>query len=194
MIRFLSQKLANYVTKNDDSADFEILAYGYDLMFQEIGVVLITLLIALPFGLFSPVLLSILSYNIVRRYAGGTHAKHRAACIITSVLTMFGPAYLFTKLEVPLPLPMILLLYVYSAVLLILYAPADTEIKPIRDPQKRKRAKYSGVFTLTVCTLLAILLREKWSSYAGILTVVPTIVSSLTHPLAYKLYGCEKSK
>jgi accessory gene regulator B len=190
----LAGKTAAYIVKNDPSADYEVLEYGYDILFQEISVTILTLLLALPFGLFVHVAISLATYNVLRLYAGGLHAKHRIVCIVTSIVIMFGPSVLFAKLGVSLPIAAILALYLLNLVLLLLYAPADTEAKPIQDRQTRKRMKMASVSWLTIIYCLALILHGRFPDYSAVLAAMPFIVCCFAHPLAYWLYGCKKSK
>lgn len=194
MIRRLSEKIARYIANNDESADFEVLVYGYDVLLQEVFVFLITLILALPFGLFFHVLIALVSYNLLRRYAGGVHAKYRTACITSSVAIMFGPAVLFGKLGYFIPFAVMPGLFVFSLALLLLYAPADTEMKPVRTPSKRRSMKTCAAVLLTAYFTAALLLVDRFPAQSSVLAVTATIVSCFTHPWAYKIYGCEKSK
>lgn len=193
MIHYLAEKTARHLTKGDESADYDVLLYGYELIFQEVAVVLLAMLIALPLGLLVHLPIAIATYYLLRRYAGGTHAQHRALCIATSVLALFGPAFVFVHTELRLSLPAMLLLFAADAALLLLYAPADTEIRPVQDPAVRKRMKGMALLVLVAYLLFALLINRWRSDFASLVLVVATIVCCLTHPLAYRVYGCKKS-
>lgn len=194
MIKFFAEKTATYIVKNDPSADYEILIYGYDVLYQEIGVTILTLALSLPFGLFFHVALSLTLYNILRLYAGGIHANHRGVCVITSILIMFGPAVLFGKFGLHLSFAALHALYIFDLVLLLLYAPADTEVKPIQDAPTRKRLKLIAIAWLTVFYIVSLRLQGRFPDYSAVLATIPFLVCCFIHPLAYRLYGCKKSK
>lgn len=193
MIRSLAEKTARYITDNDADADFEVMAYGYELLYQEIGITLLALLLAIPAGLLLPVAASILSYNLLRKYAGGSHAKHRVVCTAASILILYGPAVAFVKAGAVLTPPVILGLYAADFILLALYAPADTAANPLQYPEKRRTMKRVSLAILTGYFALAVVLYSRLPAYAFILVGEATIISVCTHPIIYWILGCEKS-
>ncbi len=179
MIRYFAGKAAAYIVRNDPSADYEVLEYGYDVLFQEAGVTILTLLLALPLGLFFHIAVSLAAYNILRLCAGGIHANHRVVCVLTSIVIMFGPSVIFGKLGVTLPLIAIPSLYVAGVVMLLFYAPADTETKPIQYLPTRKRMKIISIAWLSVLYAAAFALHGRFPDYSAVLAVMPFIVKSI---------------
>lgn len=194
MIKRLAEKTAAYVVKNDDTADLETLAYGFDILYQELSVILISFVISIPFGVPFHVLATNLVFKALRTYAGGPHANRRIVCTVSTVLAMFGPALLFGRLGITLRPLTIMLLSVFSFVMISIYAPADTETRPVRSPGKRRKMKLAALMLVVVFTAAALLLNDKAPSYAAILAVIPAVIGCNTHPAMYWMFGCEKSK
>lgn len=192
MIKYLSERIATCVCKNDEDADVEVVAYGFDIFLQEAGVILLALLLALPFGLLLPVAVSIVAYKLLRRYAGGTHAAHRIACMITSILVAFGPALVFARTSLRIPLPVLAALCVLDLILLYRYAPADTDTRPVRNPDTRRRMRLIALVTMAAYTVVALALNFWRPDYASLLVTIATAVCCTTHPAAYRLYGCQR--
>ena len=193
VIRYLSENIARHIVRNDDTADLDVLTYGYELILQEVVVILAAMLLALPLGISLQVLVTIAAYALMRRYAGGLHAKHRIVCFTTSVLIDFGPAFFFIKTGAVPSLPALGVLYVLDLALLLRYAPGDTDIRPVRNPAVRRGMKRSAVLVLTLFFGAALLLRGRWPAYTGVLAVTATVVCCFTHPWAYRLFGCRRS-
>ena len=193
MTKYLSGKIAAYIVKNDDTADYEELAYGYEVLLHDALVVLALLLIAVPFGLALHVIFLLVVYHLLRGFAGGAHAKSGVVCKVTSVVFLYGIAFLSAKTALRIPVYAIVPLYVLDAALLLLYAPADTEVMPIRNPGVRKSLKIKSVICLSACFGAALLTGSRWASIASILVLTPTLACCFTHPAAYWLYGCKKS-
>lgn len=194
MIKYLSNKIASQVAESDVTADQEIIAYGFEILLQEAGIVVIAALIALLFGLLPYVLAALVSYNLIRQFSGGAHSASRAVCMIFSVFLLYGISFLSARTGLSIPLAVVFLLYVFNVSLLLLYAPADTEIKPIQEPETRKKLKASAIASVTLCFLVAVLTKSRWEGISNVLLLIPTLATCTTHPIAYKLFGCEKSK
>lgn len=193
MIKYIAARLAAYVARNDESADYEIVLYGFDLILQETFIILAAMAIAIPLRIVPQVIVGWLSFLALRRYAGGTHAKHRAVCIVSSVLALFAPALVFSAPHRFLGAPILAGLVALDCCLLLLYAPADTEIRPVQTPIKRRDLKAKAVGVLLLLAVLAFALYRRSPHMASLVVTMATIVSVYTHPLLYWVYGCKKS-
>ena len=193
MIKYLAQAIASYTVKHDNSADFEVLVYGYELLLQRFFVVGIALVAALPLGLFFHVLTAEIVYSMMRGCTGGLHAKYRWLCMAVSVLIQFGPAFLTAKAGVYIEPWGIVACFAANVALLLLYAPADTEAMPIYNPVRRKKLKIQGLIYLAAFFFIAAAIYSFLPEISFILVVTPTIACCFTHPAAYWLFGCKKS-
>lgn len=193
MIKRLSEMTAQYIVRDDAAADYEILAYGYELIYQEIVIILLSLLLALPFGLLPHVLTGICTFHLLRKYAGGSHAAHRIVCTIVSTAIVYGPSFFFVKTGVRLSFAVYMVMFAVDLLLLLLYAPADTEVKPVQTIEKRNYLKRASIFVLIALFVAACLLSGRFPQYAAIIAVTATLVCLFTHPLIYRLLGCKKS-
>ena len=193
MIKSISNKIAEYIAKDDETADIEEIAYGYDLLLQELGVVVVSLIIGFVLNITLQVVISVFFYNTLRMYAGGAHANYRAVCIITSILIMFGPALLFTRTPFFFPIIAYPIIYMFCLLMLFLYAPADTETQPIQNLETRKIIKRKAILALTVLFIIASITNIWLPDYASIMLVIIIIVCTFTHSIIYRLFGCKKS-
>jgi accessory gene regulator B len=185
----LSRKLAGYVVKNDETADYEVIQYGFELLLQEYITLIAALALSIPFGLFLSVLLAILVFSPCRVIMGGAHAQTRLICISTYFVLIYGSC--IGARFITLPLFAYIALYIVCIILAIAYVPADTQEMPyIGDKTKRK---LFACACLTVYYAIALLIRGRFPSYAVIIALLTTIVAVFTHPIIYRLYGCEKS-
>lgn len=194
MIKYLSEKLAGYVIDDNDPEKYDVLVYGFDIWIQKIFIILIALIISIPLDIVLPAAVAYAAYNLLRKFAGGTHAKHRVACIVTSVMVLFAPSYIFSKLGFTMPLAGVLVLSVIDIILLLLYAPADTEIRPVNIKTEWAQMKSISLVIMLLFVYISLYLHENYPAYSSIIITNATVVCCLTHPLLYKIYGCKKSQ
>ena len=191
MVQFLAERTARYLAKDCETADFEVLQYGYYLLYQEWLVRALALLVALPFGLFFHVLTAIISFNLIRRCALGAHAKHPIFCKITTYAIWFGPAALAGIFLISFAWFAYIALYIFGLVLLLLYAPAETDVKKVPDPQKRKRLKIEAIAWLSFLFLVAAFLQ--WvlllPAISFVVVAVAVMACCMVHPWVYLAYG-----
>jgi len=194
MIQFLANRTAKYIARGDDTADVEILTYGYYLFYQTTVTAAVLLLIALPFGLFFHVLASLAASMILRGPAGGAHAKYAIVCRIVSFFQAFIPALLGELFADRLfafwwSLPIVFVLYIFSIALLVKYAPGETDVTKIPDLAKRREMKRNACIWTTALFIIAMVLHIWLPAIAFVVIVTTTIVCCFVHPWVYWLFG-----
>jgi len=189
MIQLLAEKTARFLAKDDENADVEVLTYGYYMFYQQWLVIIVILLLSLLVGLFFAVLASIITFMVLRGCACGTHATHPVICRIVVFAVAFIPAVLAEVYAVKLVTVIFAVLYLLSVVLLVLYAPGDTDVRKIHDPHIRKRMKIESIVWVSVFFLVAVLLQSRFPSIAFVMATTAFITCCLVHPVAYWLFG-----
>lgn len=189
MIQFLAERTAQYLAKDCEDADVEVLTYGYYIAYQEWLVRIFALIAALPFGLFFHVLVSIISFNLIRRCALGTHAKHPIVCKIITYTVWFGPAVLADFFALRLMLITYVALYIFSIISLLLYAPAETDVKKIPNEQIRKRLKLEAVAWMSLLFLSAVFAEGFFPEISYVIVVTVVLACCMVHPWMYWING-----
>ena len=194
MIQFLSERTAKYIAENDETADVDILKYGYYLFYQTSIICVALLLIALPFGLFFYVLASLVTSMILRGPAGGAHAKYAIVCRISAFFQAFIPSILGVMFAAGLfaiwYIPFIVAgMYIFSISLLIKYAPGETDVTKIPDANKRREMKITSILWVTVLFVFAMVLQIWVPAISFVIIVTTTVVCIYVHPWVYWLYG-----
>jgi len=189
MIKLLSEKTARYLADGDETADVEIIAYGYYMFYQQWIITLAILLVALPFGLFFPVLASVAVAMILRGCAAGTHATHPIICKIAAFAMAFTPVILAEVFALRLTPVVALVIYLLSVALLVKYAPGDTDVKKIRNPKIRRQMKTQSLIWVTVFFTAAVFLNGRFPVIAFVVAAAALMTCSLVHPLIYRLFG-----
>jgi len=180
--------MAGFIVKNDDTADHEVLTYGFGLILSGLVTYTVVLTSALLLGLMQEMLVAIFAYIAMRQAIGGVHANSRLVCFITYISTLYLCIFLSFILNVDIFA--VVILYVISLILLILYAPADTKAQPM--VKYRLLRKVAGIAILTVLFCISTFLLQN-QVYANILLFVSTLMCVLLHPVVYRAYGCETS-
>ena len=163
----------------------EIIEYGLEGLYLTIIKIIIILLLAIVLDILKETVLMIIFYNVTRFFTFGLHAKTSTACLITSLLLFIGGTYLATYLQIPLIVKIIL--SVICLILICIYAPADTEKRPLINPKKRKRFKIQSIIISIIMGVLIIYLNDSYISNFMVIGQLEAVIMIL--PITYKIYG-----
>ena len=162
----------------------EIIEYGLEGLYLTIIKIIIILLLAIVLDILKKTVLMIIFYNVTRFFTFGLHAKTSTACLITSLLLFIGGTYLATYLKIPLIVKIIL--SVICLILICIYAPADTEKRPLINPKKRKRFKIQSIIISIIMGLLIIYLNDSYISNFMVIGQLEAVIMIL--PITYKAF------
>lgn len=173
----------NQPKKNEE--ELEIIEYGLEAIYLTFTKIIIILLLSIVLDIFKETLLMILFYNVIRLFAFGLHAKNSTTCLITSLILFIGGTYLAIYVNIPIELKFIL--SITCIILIIIYAPADTEKRPLMNVKKRKRFKILSTITSLIITFLIIYFNDNYLSNFMLIGMIESTIMIL--PITYKLYG-----
>ena len=175
----------NFITKNEtlDEETKEKVAYGLEGLYISITKLLFLNLVALVLGFWLEFILSLVLFNFLRFFGFGAHANNSKTCLITSSILLVGVPYLL--LHVTLPNYIIYSLCGLSIIIFILYAPADTEKRPLTNKKKRKIRKIMTVIVASIFTILIIFLRNHTIKMMLLSSLI--IESIMILPITYKI-------
>lgn len=173
----------NQPEKNEE--ELEIIEYGLEALYLTFTKIIIILLLSIILDIFKETILMILFYNVIRLFAFGLHAKNSTNCFIMSAILFIGGTYLAIYIDIPIILKIIL--SITCIVLIIIYAPADTEKRPLINVKKRKRFKILSTITSLIITFLIIYFNDKYISNFMLIGMIESTIMIL--PITYKLYG-----
>lgn len=184
--KFLESSI-NLIKKNKKYSDeeIEIIAYGLEGIYLSITKAVVIFGIALLLGIFKEVIYLLITYNVIRTKAFGIHASKSIYCLISSLIMFIGGAYLCKLLIIPLWF--IILISVICIFCLYLYAPADTEKRPIVNKVKRKRFKLISTFLGIIYLILIIYFKGLFISNYLFLGLVISVIMIL--PITYKIFN-----
>ena len=140
----MKKKILNNCIKNIkinkpelNEEQIEIIEYGLESIYLTITKIVVIVLLSIVLNIFKETILMILFYNIIRLFAFGLHTKNSTACLFTSISLFIFGAFLAIYLKISIITKIIL--SVISLILIIIYAPADTEKRPLINEKKRKK-------------------------------------------------------
>lgn len=193
MIDALSERITLLIKKyvKDISEEkAEVINYGLNLALYELFLILIFVPLSILLGMFKYVLISALVYGILRVFAGGPHARSRTECTIVYFTILFGCSltakYLWAESIV-----LSVFIFLINLVILFVYAPGDTEEKPILSKKMRVRLKISSVFLVMVIFILSIVVWKYDKTIYNVIILSTVPVTILLTPIGYSLFKCK---
>lgn len=166
-----------------NEAEKEKLLYGLEGLYLTISKLIIIVLLALIFHIVKEVFIILILFNIIRYTAFGFHAEKSSQCLITSCLFFIGLPLLFKYIV--LEKTIINVLVLLSIISYLLYAPADTVKRPIRDKKMRIIRK---IATIIIAIIYYICILKFDYSIGKLFLITLLIESIMIHPILYKIF------
>ncbi|MCI8346903.1 MAG: hypothetical protein HFJ12_03020 [Bacilli bacterium] len=178
-------KSLNFITKYKDYSkeDIEKLKYGLEGIYLTITKLVIITLLSIIFGIFKEVIILLLLFNIIRYFGFGVHARKSGECLIFSILCFIGMPIIF--LNIKINNNFILITGIICTVLLLRYAPADTEKRPLINQKKRLIRKIITILIGVIYTYIALNIHNYTYSILFILSII--IETVIVNPITYKI-------
>lgn len=153
------EKLANTILESNDDikVDKEIIVYGLTSAITQGVSIIIAVMLGVIFKLLLESLVFLISFSLLRMYAGGYHCSKAIQCyfistgIFITVLTIIK----FTPMECVLPICIFIL--VVSVPMILKLAPIGTESRPL-DKVEQHHYRQKTTFHLFIqCSIIPIL-------------------------------------
>ena len=185
---YLENKIVNYIKKYKCGIKVdaeEILRYGIQIYYYNISKLLILLAVSIILNIFAKTCTVFLLIAILKRFTYGFHADTFWSCLVVTFINIFGIVYLSELSFNPL---IKILLSVISLILFALYAPADTEERPLLDSKKRIKLK---IQTISVSVLYFVLSFVTNGVLSNMLVLSLMFIGFNTCPVLYILFKKE---
>lgn len=168
-----------------DESKLKIIRYGLGSLYLFITKVIVTFALAYFLGLFYTLLKLMAFYTLIRLTAFGVHAKRSIDCWIASLTMFLVIPYLCEIMVIDLYLK--LSIAIICVVLLSIYAPADTEKRPLI--HKKKRVIYKVITIITSLTLTVSLFFIKDNILNNCVLFGIVLGTFVVLPITYKIFG-----
>lgn len=183
---FLDKSL-NFIKENNDDINEDQIAialYGLEVIYSGLTQLIIFMIISLILGVVAEFFLVFCFLALARMTSFGFHAESEISCFITSFAITFGTIYISTYIDFNVAIKIILCLT--SIIITFLYAPADTEKRPLYNVKTRSRLKKLSICLVIVYSIICLLNIGFISNVALCILVVNSINIS---PILYKLFN-----
>lgn len=170
---------------NYDDVKLAEIKYGLEALYMTITKFAVIIIICLILGLFKELILFTILYSIIKYTGYGLHTKKSWQCWITSIPIFVCIPYLIKNYVIPNEIIYIIL--PLTIIAFILWAPADTEKRPLINKKKRIVLKVSTVIIGLVYSLIIIFVNNDYLN--SLLFYSLLLESLLINPVSYKLFG-----
>ena len=178
-------ELVTTYNKDLSQRDIDKIKYGLESLYLTITKLIFIIIVSIILGIWKETLLLILIFNGIRLTSFGVHAKRSIDCLISSTLFFILFPIICIKLTIPLIVKIIL--FIPLTVLIGIFAPADTEKRPLINKKKRKIYKMLSIMISIIYMTIAIVIKDNTLSNCFIFAIVIQIIIML--PITYKLFG-----
>lgn len=184
--KFLNKSMLSIKNKfpEYDQDKLDEISYGLEALYITFTKTIVIFGVSLILNIVKEVLYILISYNIIRSYAFGMHAKKSWHCYIISGVLFIGTAAICKYIDINTYVKYSISLI--SFIILIRYAPADTYKRPLINKYKRKKYKIITIILSSIYLIFIIILKNSIvSSYLcfGLLDA-----SLMIHPLVYRMF------
>lgn len=188
MKELVVNSIMNNITKYYDYDNTKIneIKYGIESLYLTISKTIIIFIISILLNMTKELILLFTFYSLIRLTGFGVHAKKSWHCWVTSI-TMFILIPLLIK-YVTLNQELIIISYIVFTLLLIKYAPADTEKRPLINKKKRIIYKVLTI-TLAITYLIYSLIYKDNTIIINTLYFSVLLEVIFILPCTYKLFG-----
>ena len=178
-------ELVTTYNKDLSQRDIDKIKYGLEGLYLTITKLIFIIIVSIILGIWKETLLLILIFNGIRLTSFGVHAKRSIDCLISSTLFFILFPIICIKFSIPLIVKVIL--FIPLTVLIGIFAPADTEKRPLINKKKRKIYKMLSIMISIIYMTIAIVIKNNTLSNCFIFAIVIQIIIML--PITYKLFG-----
>ena len=185
---YLENKIVDYIKKYKSfitAEDEEILRYGIQIYYFNISKLLILFVASIILDIFKETCTVFILIAVLKRFAYGFHADTFRSCMAITFMNIFGIVYLSRLFFIPM---IKIMLAIISLILFALYAPADTEERPLVDSRKRLKLKIKTVSIAGLYFVLSFFTDEVLSNML-ILSLI--FIGFNTCPVMYILFKKE---
>lgn len=181
----IAEKLIQNKCKNSEVTELEKkkVRYGVYIFYVNITKIAMLLLVAFLLDVLYPVMLIWLFFALLRKTAFGIHSSNSLICTLVSLTTFVGGA--FISKNVILTDIIIYLIYIICFIAMFIYAPADTEARPLVGKKFRKRLKIETLITFIIISASVIYINIYLLKIIFAIAAIAETVSIL--PITYKV-------
>lgn len=174
----------NYYPQYDD-IKLEEIRYGLEGFYLSITKMIVITLLALILGIIKEMLIMLIVFNILRTTGFGLHATKSWICLLSSAIVFLLLPMLAKVIQIPQTIKIILV--IVSIICVFLYAPADTEKRPIIKKKKRDVYKFITTVSCILLSVLCVIIKDTTLSNLILFGIYTEVIIIL--PFTYKIFN-----
>lgn len=182
-VNFSISQVKKYYNYSDEKN--EEIIYGLEVLYITITKTIVIFSLVYFLGLFKPFILLFTFYSLLRLTAFGLHAKESWQCWIGSIIIFVLVPYLINALVISKAIKFIC--SIIGIILIAIYAPSDTEKRPIVNKKKRLIYKCLSLSTASIYCLLMLIIKENLLTNVLFFSVILEVFMIL--PITYKIFN-----
>lgn len=168
MIGKLSAALADLLVRNRQigSDAHALYAYGFYVLLSQCFFLSLTAAAGCLLHILPQSLLFYISFQALRRYSGGCHAKTENQCTVLSFLAIFAALLCIRFAGGAVFLPIWIGIAAVGSLVILLWSPLDTKERPLSAKERRvfRKISYLLLGAADILCVLSFLLEWKWLS------------------------------
>lgn len=145
---YLTDKLLSNGTIGDE--DKELYIYGLFMLLSQLMFFIITCIFGLVLNCIIESIIFYISFQFIRKYAGGYHASTETRCEVLSTLSILSCIVVIRLSKTYDIQTVLLLITTLSAVCIFVFCPIDTPEKPLSDKEYKYFRKVSWLILLAI--------------------------------------------
>lgn len=185
MKEVILNKSLSFICKYNNYSDdkLEEISYGLEGLYLTITKLIVIILLSIALGIFKEVFSILILFNIIRYFGFGVHAGKSSECLISSICCFIILPYIFLKIEHTTI--EILIIGIICVVNFLLFAPADTIKRPLKNKRKRLIRKTATTLIGIIYIIASIIIKDNTISALFITSVIIEMI--MVNPITYMI-------
>lgn len=172
---------------NLSKKQMDTIKYGLEGLYLSITKLIIIFIISIFLGISKEFIILIIIFNGIRLFGFGVHAKKSIDCLISS--SIFFIIFPIICKYITIPMIYKLIISIPLIILISIFAPADTEKRPLKNKRKRNIYKFLTIIIALIYTYLSIIIKDNTLSNCFLAAII--IQTIIILPMTYKLFGVQ---
>lgn len=165
--------------------DLEVVEYGLTSLYLMISKTIVICAVAFLLGVLMELIIFTIIYNIIRMPSFGIHATKSWICLVMSTILFIGIPFICTIISIPVLMKVSL--GIFGVYFMYKNSPADTEKRPIINPNRRRMYKTVSTSLAVLYVLLALSIPNDFLQNCFILGLLTQCL--MISPSTYKLFN-----
>lgn len=172
---------------NLSKKQMDTIKYGLEGLYLSITKLIIIFIISIFLGISKEFIILIIIFNGIRLFGFGVHAKKSIDCLISS--SIFFIIFPIICKYITIPMIYKIIISIPLIILISIFAPADTEKRPLKNKRKRNIYKFLTIIIALIYTYLSIIIKDNTLSNCFLAAII--IQTIIILPITYKLFGVQ---